>query len=381
MANKFFKIILFVILLLIIALQQGRLVGREFPVTEESTSTINLPEITLEQARQIFPEASFMEKMDTSLVEVFDNRKERIGVLMLTTPYTDNIMGFGGPVPLLIGFDKEEKISGVIVIQHRETAEYMDRAMNSGLLSAWNGLDREEALRKKVDAVSGATFTSEAVIKSFQKRVSMETSLNPDNSFLWNVLIKNIVVILILLLALYSFFYPGKAKKLRLPLLILSVALLGFWQGSMFSLSLFMSWLTNGIPFGVQFGLLLVFIVSILLPLFTGRAFYCSYVCPFGAAQELVGKIDRKKVKISPKVLQYLLVVRKAYLIAIVLLLAVGVNFNLSYVEPFSAFNINIASMVAIFIALVSLFLSLFINRPWCRFLCPTGQILDLLRK
>jgi Na+-translocating ferredoxin:NAD+ oxidoreductase RnfG subunit len=381
MTNKFFKIILIVILLLIIALQQGRLVGREFPIDEDDTATVVLPEISLNKARLIFPETSFIERVDTSLVEVLDNQRERIGILMLTSPYTDNISGFGGPVPLLIGFDNEKRVRGVIIEKNRETPEYLDRVLSSGLLSEWDGLERDAALSKKVDAVSGATFTSEAVVKTFQKRIAMDSPLNVGSKLSWSILIKNVVVISILLLALYSFFYPATGKKLRLPLLILSVALLGFWQGAMFSLSQFMSWLINGIPLGVQFGLLLVFIVSVLLPLFTRRSFYCSYVCPFGAAQELVGKIDRKKIKISPKVLQYLLVVRKAYLIAIVLLLAMGVNFNLSYVEPFSVFNINIASMVTIGIALVSLFLSLFINRPWCRFLCPVGQIFDLLRK
>ena len=42
----------------------------------------------------------------------------------------------------------------------------MQHVQQAGFFSQWNGLSVKKALKKKVDTVSGATFTSSAVIKS-----------------------------------------------------------------------------------------------------------------------------------------------------------------------------------------------------------------------
>lgn len=55
--------------------------------------------------------------------------------------------------------------------------------------------------------------------------------------------------------------------------------------------------------------------------------------------------------------------------------------FDLRDVEPFSAFLIGSASVASVVLAVGSLVASLFVQRPWCRLLCPTGELMAILRR
>ena len=81
-------------------------------------------------------------------------------LILQSKPYTDKVIGFAGPTPLEIILDASGKISEVKLLPNKDTPKYVQIAIDDGLLKAWNGLTPQEALAKKVDAVSGATFTS-----------------------------------------------------------------------------------------------------------------------------------------------------------------------------------------------------------------------------
>ena len=138
----------------------------------------------------------------------------------------------------------------------------------------------------------------------------------------------------------------------------------------------------------------------------TKKAFYCQYLCPFGAAQEFAGfikskdkslkakdeslKAKDKGLKAKDKSLKFSLikanvykvfsVIRKVILLSLLIIFALGVGLDLSVVEPFPIFNYqSIGFGVAIF-ATVILILSIFIKKPWCNYLCPTGTLLESFR-
>ena len=116
------------------------------------------------------------------------------------------------------------------------------------------------------------------------------------------------------------------------------------------------------------------------LELGTKKPYYCYFVCPFGALQELVYKASRLHIRKPPPAAAYSVNIRKVLLliIAVLILLDAGVNFTLF--EPFTFFLFRSASLVVLAIAAVSLILSVFIARPWCHYACPTGALLDLFR-
>jgi len=83
-----------------------------------------------------------------------------------TTPLTKNVQGYAGPVPLRI-YIKEGKIQKVEALNNSETPDFFEMA--STLLTRWNGKTLDEALHTQVDAVSGATFSSKAIIINMQR--------------------------------------------------------------------------------------------------------------------------------------------------------------------------------------------------------------------
>ena len=94
-----------------------------------------------------------------------------MGTVLFSSPYSDNVKGFNGPTPLLIALDAENRIKNVVLLENQETPNFAQHVVEGGLYEAWNGLTPDEALNKDVDAVSGATYTSNGVKKSLIARL------------------------------------------------------------------------------------------------------------------------------------------------------------------------------------------------------------------
>ncbi len=84
-----------------------------------------------------------------------------------TTTLTKSIEGYNGPVPVKI-YIKKNKVQKVEVLKNQETPKYMAK-VKKNLITAWDGLSVKEAKAKQVDAVTGATFTSNALIENVSK--------------------------------------------------------------------------------------------------------------------------------------------------------------------------------------------------------------------
>ena len=348
---------------------------------ENDEADESLPTIELSEIHDLFPDAQQLQLLDTSYFAVKNAENETVGSVLLSSPYSDGIKGYAGPTPLLIALDKEGKIMQVRILSNRETPGFLKSVTNAGFFESWNGLSVDEALQKDVDAVSGATYSSRGIQNSLKARLAVVSRQSideaTDNSALW----PNLCILLVVVMALVCFFIPQKTKILRLITLLLSILILGFWRDAMMSLYLFYGWLTNGLSLATEWVLVLIALLAVMLPLFTGKAFYCTYLCPMGALQEMVGKACKKKVKMSNKLVTILLIIRKLYLLVILVLLALGIITNLVFFEPFSVFSVRSLTVFSVVFAVIILAASLFINRAWCRFLCPTGLLFDLVRR
>lgn len=327
-----------------------------------------------------FPEADSLSLEDVSLYYIYDD-EDVVGKMMNTSPHCDKIFGYNGSIPLTIYLDEDDIIEEVVLCDNKESKSYIKKVVNSGLLDEWDGLSLEEAIEEKVDAVSGCTFSSSAIIESMRTRMSVFAE-QESSFFAWDrsLLLRQVAILITTVLALICFFRPQKSKSLRIITLVLSICILGFWTNSLLSLALFCNWLINGVSLSIQIPILIVAILSLVLPLVTKKSFYCQYLCPFGALQEFVGHIGSKKIVVSAKVFKFFTFFRKIDLLLLLVLVAFGVGLDLSTVEPFPVFNYqSIGFGVAIFAAVIIL-LSIFIKKPWCNFLCPTGTLLEVFR-
>ena len=348
---------------------------------ENDEADESLPSIELSEIHDLFPDAQQVQLLDTSYFAVKNAENETIGSVLLSSPYSDGVKGYAGKTPLLIALDNEDKIMQIKLLANHETPGFIKRVTKSGYLESWNGLSVDEALQKNVDAVSGATYSSKGIQNSLKARLAVVARQNVVETTDNSALLPNICILIVVILALMCFFNPQKTKMLRLITLLLSILILGFWRNASMSLLKFYSWLTIGISWPLEWALIVVFALAVLLPLFTRKAFYCTYLCPMGALQELAGKACKKKLTLPKTVTTVLLVVRKMFLLTILILLSLGVSLDLAFVEPFSVFSVKSITLFSIVFAAVVLIVSLFINRAWCRFLCPTGLLFELVRR
>lgn len=83
-----------------------------------------------------------------------------------TTELGKAVEGYNGPTPLKI-YINNNKVEKIEALKSFETPKYYVK-VKKALLEKWNGLKVKDAKVLKVDAVTGATFSSEAVIKNVQ---------------------------------------------------------------------------------------------------------------------------------------------------------------------------------------------------------------------
>ena len=130
-----------------------------------------LPELPVADIKPYFANAVKTKAIDTAFYEVKDAQGQKLGTVLFSSPYSDNIKGFNGPTPLLITLDANGHIKNVVLLENEETPHFARHVAEAGLYEAWNGLTVEEALNKEVDAVTGATYTSNGVKKSLTARL------------------------------------------------------------------------------------------------------------------------------------------------------------------------------------------------------------------
>ena len=295
-------------------------------------------------------------------------------VRLNTTELGKDIVGYGGTVPLEITLH-EGRVENIRALANSETPDFFKEA--SVLLTKWNGQTVEDAQKMKVDAVSGATFSSKAIIGNVQRGLQyaaknpVKTSVWAEFDFSAKAMAGLVVVLLAAIVPLFI-----KDRRYRTGQQILNVVVLGFWCGSFLNYTSIISYMSNGMNIVALIVPVIMLITAFVYPLFGKKSYYCTQVCPFGSLQELAGKCVGYKVRIKPATAKRLDKFRQILWAMLMLCLWTGVWFDWIDYEPFSAFVFQSASWVVIALAIVFVALSTVVMRPYCRFVCPTGALL-----
>lgn len=96
--------------------------------------------------------------------------KEKDVTVINTTSLATDIEGYAGCTPMKV-YIKGGKVLRVEALENEETPKYFDM-VEKGLMKKWNGLPVKTAEKCKVDAVTGATVSSEAVIENVRRGIS-----------------------------------------------------------------------------------------------------------------------------------------------------------------------------------------------------------------
>ena len=326
-----------------------------------------------------------------------------------TKPLAKDVQGYGGPVPLKIHI-KDGRVVAVEAEPNAESPDFFNRAKT--LLNHWQNKSVDEALAEEVDAVSGATFSSRAIIANMQRGLAyakqhgqwgedgsvgalgtsappieggsagaLETSAPPIVGGSVGALETSappiVALIVVLLGAVVPLFYNN--RRLHLVQLAVNVVVLGLWTGTFVSYTLFLRIFAGGVSLsaiGALAAPLLMLIVALIYPLAGRSGHYCANICPFGSAQELAGKLSRRKLRITPRVLKLLSVLRNLLWGVLMALLLTGTCTAWIDYELFTAFLYSSASVWVTVLAALFLVLSVWVPRPYCRFVCPTGALI-----
>ena len=93
-------------------------------------------------------------------------KEDGMTVVNTTTLATD-VEGYAGTTPVKI-YIKKNKIERIEALPNTETPKYWVRIKKS-ILDKWNGLSVSDAAKQQVDVVTGATYSSEAVIENVRR--------------------------------------------------------------------------------------------------------------------------------------------------------------------------------------------------------------------
>lgn len=308
------------------------------------------------------------------------------GAVVSSADLAPGVRGYAGAVPLLVGVAPDGTLTGVALLPNHETPSYAARIEREGFLRQFAGRKAGDALilEQDLDGVTRATVTAAAIAEGVRR--SARTAARdihglpvpaeaPRAAPLPWVGLGAVAAAVALGLA--SLLVP--ASPLRWAALVVSLAVLGFWQRTWLSAvnlanALLWRWPApeNHLPWYLLFAVALALAVL-------WRNLHCARLCPFGALQEILHALSPWRVPADPEEDHAARSLRIAFLwLATVAVFVFGVAEAANY-EPFStAFDFQVGRLRRALLGVV-LLLALVRHRPWCRYFCPTGTCLQLL--
>jgi hypothetical protein len=307
-------------------------------------------------------------------------------IVFSTDSLCGDVYGYGGPINLALHMTGDGTLRDVRVLRSNETPVYLENLY----LGWWSTLmDRnmfEPDPFGEVDAVSGSTMTSQAVLRILESagtRFAVEVEGRPFRSaeHTPRVFVPDrefICLGALFIIAAAVRTRPGTWR--RRGILLVSLLLTGVLLNIQYSTQHAFA-LTSGRVSGNWLSGSFFLVVCVpLLVVMLGNV-YCGYVCPFGALQELLGDLRPSRWKTDPSLLvwRYGRAVKYLLLLLVVLLFAWTRDFTVLSADPLIRLFGAMRDAPVLSLAGTVLILSFVYPRFWCRNLCPAGAFLALV--
>ena len=298
--------------------------------------------------------------------------------------------GYGGPMRVAVATDLQGNISGLAIVDQKETPSFLERVESSDYIKSFSGKKYLDAfqLGSDVDGITGATYTSRAISNSVligsriianrQLGLPIPKEVTPKIQF---------GIPEITLIGLYVVGYFGHRQKFKYTRqvrwfsMLMGMIILGFIYTrpltlsdvNKFLLGFWPQWQTNLYWYLLIGGILFVFTLDNKNP-------YCDWFCPFGAAQECMGAIGGAKSRSVGRNKIFLKWLQRGLAWLAILLALFFRNPGLTSYEIFGTlFDLSGSTLQFALLGII-LITSLFIRRPWCSYLCPLRPVTDLYR-
>lgn len=334
---------------------------------------------------EALPDTVHFEQLSGNLFAAYDKTKELIGYIGV-----GEANGYGGPLKVAVAVDLDGFVTGMAIVQHRETPAWYRKVKESGFIDSLIGKSYKDTFKlgEDVDGVTSATYTSRAIADSVMK-ASREIAGNQLGLPVPSKERPKVVFGIpeITLIGLFALGYFGHqrnfkyTKQLRWVGMLVGLVVLGFLYNAPLTLSYFNKfllgfwpqWQTNLYWYLLIGGILFVFTVENNNP-------YCEWFCPFGAAQECMGLIGGAKVYSPGPYRDFFTWLRRGVVWVAILVALLFRSPGLTSYEVFGTLFSLLGSNTQFILLALVLIASMFIKRPWCAYLCPLKPVVDFIR-
>ncbi|MBA7701781.1 hypothetical protein ES703_110527 [subsurface metagenome] len=328
--------------------------------------------------------------------KVYETGGKITGYIFSSEELAPEVCGFGGRINLAIYVDTAGRLINFHIIRSNETPAYLNLLSqpDANNITWRDSLNGQQLFASEpfadVDAVTGATVSCEAILSALEtsghrfatqilgwslepgpKGRAYQAGYLPDT--------QGIYLISAFILALIVIYYGGFWS--RLAVLSLNLVVGGIILNAQYSTEQIATVLSLHTPTaGLAGAFLLVIGVPVLVIIFGN--IYCGYICPFGAAQELLGYIvpGRFKQPVAADKMQKARFVKYVVLLILIIVFFFSRNRTTLGSDPLiSFFNLQFWQLSILLIAAIALIGSVFYTRFWCWYLCPVGAFLSLL--
>jgi uncharacterized protein with FMN-binding domain len=296
--------------------------------------------------------------------------------------------GYAAPIKVIVQYDNSH-IADVKILSSQETPSYFSKVIRKDFLDQFIQKKWDDVFIHpgNIDVVSGATKSCKGILKGVQKaslNLAKSQNLEPVPEIKetrWQIGFKEGLIVVIFLLGILSRLHNIRYKKyLKWITLLLGLIFLGFVFNEPITLTRINSFLMGFWPdWHTELYIYLLFLGVLLILLTSGRNIYCHTFCPFGALQELTGKLGKaRNVKLKYRYF-WIWFQRSLAWIAILLSLVMR-NPGISEYEVFGA-AFQLTGSVWLFLLLgIILVASFIIRKPWCNYFCPINPIFGFIQ-
>ena len=332
------------------------------------------------------PEAECLEQINDDLYVAYaDAGKETLlGYVAL-----GESSGYGGPLLVAVAVNTTGNTVGMTIASHKETPAWMKTVLNTNLLGSL--IDKPYSdnfiVGEDVDSITGATYTARAIAESVlsashavAEHIGLPVTPPPKPKIVFGL--PEIVLVGLFAAGYFGHQRTFKYKKLiRWASILVGLIVLGIMYNSPLTLSyvnkfllgFWPQWQTHIYWYLLIGGILFVFTVDNKNP-------YCEWFCPFGAAQECLGVIGGAKPRSEGRYKDLLIWVQRGLAWLAIVLALYCRNPGITSFEVFGTLFDLTGSSLQFGLLGIIVIASLFIKRPWCKYLCPLKPVLDLYR-